>query len=174
MQFAFEERGVILLHRVLNRIMLGIKCLNQHRALQLAAPRAPGNLRQQLKGAFRSAKIWQAQRGIGADDTHQRNALKIVSLRQHLRTDKDIQRPARERTQCLLVLPLRPRRIPVQPGNSCAGKFFAKSLFQMLGALSKEIDIFRLALWTLLRYLLDRTAIVTLQPVAVFVMGHRL
>ena len=95
-----------------------------------------------------------------------------MPLCQHLRADKDIQRPASERTQCFLILPLRPRRIPVQPRDSRAGKFFGKSLFQMLGAFAKKINIFRLAFWTLLRYLLDRTAIVAFQPVALFVMGH--
>jgi hypothetical protein len=72
-----------------------------------------------------------------------------------LRANENVQRPAGERTQCFLILPLRPRRIPVEPRDSRAGKFFTQSLFQMLGAFAKKIDIFRLAFWTLLRYLLD-------------------
>ena len=43
----------------------------------------------------------------------------------------------------------------------------------MLGAFTKEIDIFRLALRALLRNLLNRAAVMALEAIAAFVMRHR-
>ena len=57
MQFAFEECKVVLLHGILNRVMVWIKCLDEHTPREIAAPRAPRYLGQQLKCAFRGAKV---------------------------------------------------------------------------------------------------------------------
>src|SRR5215469_9239537 len=43
----------------------------------------------------------------------------------------------------------------------------------MLRALAKKVDVLRIALWASLRHSLDRPAIMTLQPVAALVIGHR-
>jgi hypothetical protein len=62
MQFALEEREVVLLDGILNRVVLWIVSLDQNSAGKLAAPRAPRDLRQQLKRPLSRAKIRQAQR----------------------------------------------------------------------------------------------------------------
>jgi len=110
---------------------------------------------EQLKRALRGAKIRQAQRGIRADHTDQRDALKIVALREHLRAYQNVERAAGERAERFLVLPLGSGGIAIEPRYARAGKFFAQALLQMLGAFAEEINIFRLALRALLWNLLD-------------------
>src|SRR3984893_6887375 len=141
-RFALVKCRIVLLYRVLNRVVLRIKSLNQDASRQIATACATGNLREQLEGALGGAKIRQAQRGIRADHTDQRDALEIMALREHLRASQNVERAPGERAERFLVLPLGSGGIAIEPRYSRAGKFFAQALLQMLGAFAEEIHVF--------------------------------
>src|SRR6266478_5517430 len=173
LRFALVKRTIILAHRILNRVVLRIECLNQNATGQFPTSSAARNLREQLKSSLRGAKIRQTQRRVRADHANQRDTLKIVAFRQHLRANQDVQRAAGKCAQRLLILPLGSRGIAVQPRDPRAGKFLAQPLLQMLRTFAEEINILRLALRTLLRHRLDRTAVVAFEAIAVLVICHR-
>src|SRR5579864_4855756 len=64
MDFALEERAVILFDRVLDGVVLGIIRLDQDFTWEAAASGATGDLGEQLKRSFRRAKIRTAERKI--------------------------------------------------------------------------------------------------------------
>src|SRR5262249_2817989 len=131
-QFALEEGNVVLLDGILNRVMFGIKGLNEHAAGKVAASGAACDLGQQLKRPLRGAKIRQAQGGVSADPTDERDALKIVALGQHLRAHENIERAAGEGAERFLILALGSRRVAVQSRDAGTRKFLAQPFFKML------------------------------------------
>ena len=66
------------------------KGLHHHFALHLAAARATGHLRKQLKGAFARTEVRQMQTGIRIHDADQGHARKVQTLGDHLRANKDV------------------------------------------------------------------------------------
>ena len=62
--------------------------LNPDFAGTFGAARAAGHLNDQLCGVFRRAKIRTRKTGVGVDHADQRDARKVVALRQHLRADE--------------------------------------------------------------------------------------
>src|SRR5690348_11825003 len=150
-EFALEEREVILLDGVLNGVVVGIKSLDEHATGEVAAASAAGDLGEQLKGALGRAEVRQTERGIGADHADQSDTLKIVALGEHLCADENVERAAGESAKRFLILALGAGGVAVEAGDARTGKFFAQALLEMLGALTEEIDIFGLALGAELR-----------------------
>ena len=64
--------------------MLRVKRLDDGLAGGRAAPRASGDLGQQLERPLASPEIGQSEPDVGRNDPHQRHTGKIVSLRDHL------------------------------------------------------------------------------------------
>src|SRR6266478_2767945 len=114
LQLPFKEGQVLLSRGQLDRVVLRIIRLDKHFARQRASPSASGNLREQLKRAFSRAEIRQAELRIRGDDSHQRNALKIVSLGHHLRADENIDFPGSKISKHLLVRALGADRVAVE------------------------------------------------------------
>jgi len=85
--------------------------------------------------------------------------MKIVALRQHLRSHQNIQRAAGKRTQCLLELLLGSRCIAVQARDTRSGEFLAQAFFEVLRAFAEKMNILGPAFRTLERYGLNRAAI---------------
>src|SRR5205807_5991145 len=82
--------------------------------------------------------------------------MEVVALCQHLRADKNVQRSTGKGTKRFLKLAFGSRSVAVEARDARTGKVFAQPFFEMLGAFTKEIDVFRLALRALLRNLLNR------------------
>src|SRR5438876_6653218 len=120
--------------------MPGIKSLDENAAGEFPTARAAGHLSEQLKSALGSAKIRQAERGVGADHADQGHALKIVPFGEHLRADENIQRAADKRSERFLVLALGSRGVAVQPRDAGARKFLAQACLQVLPALASKRD----------------------------------
>src|ERR1700747_440843 len=148
MQFAFVEGDVVLLDGVLNRVMFGIKSLNKYAAGQFAPAGAASNLGHQLEGAFGGAEVRHSQRTVGADDSHERDAVKIVAFGEHLRADKNIQRAVRECAQRFLVLALVARGVACERGEAGVGKFLTQAIFELQRAFTKKINMLPLTLRT--------------------------
>src|SRR5690348_17939811 len=118
MQFALEERDVVLFDRILDGVMFRIKRLDKNAAGQLAAAGAAGHLRQQLERALGSAKVRQAQRRIGADHADKSDAMKIMALGEHLCADENIERAIGKCTQRFLILALGAGGVAVEASRS--------------------------------------------------------
>ena len=128
---SFSKNETIVLPRgELNRVVLRIICLHEHFAGKFAAPGAARHLRQQLKRALGGAKIRQAEREIGGDHADERDALKIVALRDHLRADQDVDLARRKRAQHLLVGALGAHGVAVQARDARFGKLLAQFFFE--------------------------------------------
>ena len=64
--------------------------LHENLALHVAAPGAPGDLREQLEGALARAEIRLVQREVGVNDADQRDVRKMQALGNHLRADENV------------------------------------------------------------------------------------
>src|SRR5450432_240401 len=88
--FLFVETVEVVAARVLDRRMERRERLHKNLALDVAATRAAGDLREQLEGALARAKIRLVQRGVRVNDADERDVRKMQPLRDHLRADEDV------------------------------------------------------------------------------------
>ncbi len=89
-QLLFRKAVVVMPRRKLHRVVIRKVRLQHHLAEHLTAPGSPGHLGQQLKRPLGGAKIRQPQRRIRAHHPHQRHAMHVVSLGDHLRPHQQV------------------------------------------------------------------------------------
>src|SRR5207237_10299748 len=70
--------------------------LNQSPPPTLAAPRPPGDLREQVKSLLRGAEIGVAEDGVGAEDGGEGDVREVMSFAEHLRSDQCLRFAAAE------------------------------------------------------------------------------
>ena len=90
LQLLLIEPGEIMLRRKLDRIVILKISLQNNFSRRIASPRAPRDLRQQLKGSFRGAKIRDVQIEIGCDRSDERHLGEVQALGNHLRADENV------------------------------------------------------------------------------------
>jgi len=100
----FVKTHEVMAAGVLDGRMKRRERLHENLALDITAPRAAGNLREQLKGAFARAKIRLVQRGVRVNDADERDVRKMQSLRDHLRADEDVNLARAEITENVAVV----------------------------------------------------------------------
>ena len=71
--------------------MLGIERLHDRFACALAATGTAGDLREQLEGPLGCAEVREAEADIRRDHANQRHGREVMSLRDHLRADEDVE-----------------------------------------------------------------------------------
>src|SRR5579859_1965527 len=98
--------------------------------------------------------------------------MKIVALGEHLGADQNVQRTISECAQRFLKLALGASGVAVEAGDARFGKFLAQAFFELFGTFAEKINILRITLRTFLWNGLHRTAVMTFEAVAVFVVGH--
>ena len=86
-KFRHCEAGIILPNCELDCRIIGLKCLQHDAARIVAATRAAGDLRDELKRPLGGAKVRQRQRRVAGDHAHQRDVRIIQTLGDHLRTE---------------------------------------------------------------------------------------
>src|SRR4029077_14078747 len=150
-EVALEKRRKVLFDSVLDRVVLGIKSLDQDAAGEIAAPGTAGDLREELEGAFGGAEVRHVEGAIGADDADQRNPVEVMTLGEHLRADQNVERARRECAKRFLILTLGARRVAIEPRDAGFGKLLAQALFELLGTFAEKIDVLRIALGTFFR-----------------------
>src|SRR5262249_61107943 len=79
---------------------------------------AAHHLRQQLKGPLRRAEVSEAQPDVRRHDAHERDARKIVALRDHLGADEDVYVACPETREDLRQRALAADRIAVEAGDA--------------------------------------------------------
>src|SRR5436190_8833105 len=102
-EFLLKIPGEIMVPRKLNRRTKWRVSLYKNLTGCFSTSGAPGNLCEKLERAFPCAKIRQVQREIGIDDSHQRHIRKMETLRDHLRSDEDIDIARAEISQSLSI-----------------------------------------------------------------------
>src|SRR5437588_6176714 len=98
------EPAIVLRRCMPQRVMMRMIGLNQNAAGQVAAAGASSDLSYQLKGALGCAKIRQGQACVNRNHTNQSDVRKIMSLRQHLGPDEQIDFTFAEVQQSLFEL----------------------------------------------------------------------
>ena len=77
--------------RILHGVVIGKISLQNDFARRLPAPGSARHLGKKLERALGGAEVGQPQRDVGADHAHQRHAVDVVSLGDHLRADQQIE-----------------------------------------------------------------------------------
>ena len=98
--------------------MIWIQGLDNRFARLLAAAGAAGDLRQQLKRPLRGTEVCRAETHVGRHHADERDARKIVSLRDHLRPDEHVDLAVAESRQQRGQRPSAANRIAVEPRDA--------------------------------------------------------
>ena len=98
----------------------------------VATPGAAGDLGEQLEGALGGAEVGQAEREIGADHAHQRDAVHVVALGDHLGADQQVDFAGLERAQHALEVGVAAHRVAVHASDARGGKRGVQEVFQLL------------------------------------------
>ena len=83
-----QEPTDVVPRREADRARVGLEGLDEHPAGRVSAA-PPRELGQELEGPFLGAEVREAEAGVRVDDRGERDALEVVSLRDHLRADED-------------------------------------------------------------------------------------
>ena len=93
--------------------VLGVERLNPDLPRAVAPTRAPGNLDDELSGAFRRAEIRRKETAIRIENRHQRDVRKVMALGEHLRSDEYGRIPFGDGGEVRLETPRAPDRVAV-------------------------------------------------------------
>src|SRR6185437_6921812 len=139
-QLLVIEAGKIVQGGVLHGVVVGEEGLQNYFSRDLATPCATRNLRQQLEGAFRGAKVGKAERHIRANNSNQRDAVDVVALGDHLRADQEIEFAVAERMQGALEVRMAVDSIAIEARNSRLRKISVEQFFELLRSGGEKID----------------------------------
>ena len=122
---------------VVERDRVRLERLDEDAPGRTSPPGASGDLDEKLDAALRRAEIRQVQRPVRVQDAHQGHARKVVSLRHHLRSDQDVELPAREAREQRGSLARSARRIPIEPSYPGPGHHGLQLLLNFFRAASQ-------------------------------------
>ena len=83
-----QEPTDVVPRREADRARVRLEGLDEHAPGRIP-PTPPRELGQELERPFLGAEVGEAETGVGVDDGRERDALEVVSLRDHLRADED-------------------------------------------------------------------------------------
>src|SRR5207245_8093149 len=86
--FVFVEASDVVAGGVLHCVMIGEIRLQDDLAWSLASTGPARDLRQKLEGTLSGAEIRETERDVCPDHSNQRDAMDVVSLGNHLRSDQ--------------------------------------------------------------------------------------
>ena len=163
-QLLFVKADEVVQRCTLYCIVIG-KVGLQHNSPRIVAP--PGSTRhlsQKLKCALRRPEIRKAERSIGSDHSHKRDARNVMPLRDHLRTDEQIQFAFVQRIECALEVVASANCIAVQARNARLRKHTVEQLFQLLRSGPKKVNVLAAAMHASFRHWSHMPAVMALHP----------
>ena len=113
-QLLGEEAGDVVARRVPDRSGVGLERLHDHLPGRVATA-APGQLGDELERALLGAEVRQREARVGVDDGGERDAGKVMTLRDHLRADQDGAIGGDEPVERLAQRPRLRGRVRVEP-----------------------------------------------------------
>src|SRR5687767_12389603 len=135
-----EEALVVLRAGVAQGVVARVVGLYEHATGETAAPRAPGDLRDELEGALGRAEVGHREPRVHRDDADQRHVREVVALGYHLRADEHVELARGEAEDGLLVGRAARGRVAVEPRDADGGEALLQNLLYLLGALADEED----------------------------------
>src|SRR5690242_9147439 len=155
------------------RIMIGLKCLNDYLSCESASAGSPGHLGKKLKGALRRPEIRQEHLDICRNHSDQRDARKVQPLPNHLRAEENIRFAFGERFQYSVVRALSGCGVEVHSQQPGGRKELADFFFDPLRPEPAEMHIGSFAVRTLFRGLLHKSAVVAPEMLLRKMVGER-
>src|SRR6185369_7825348 len=141
-QLLFVKTLIVLRTRMSQRIVIRMIRLDQNSSRPIATSRPSRHLRDQLKRSFRRSKIRQRETRINRYHANQSHIGKVVSLRQHLRTDKRIDAARTEVCKRLFKhLPAR-GRVTINSRDAESREEQSEHLFELLSAFANVVNVF--------------------------------
>src|SRR5438270_3064026 len=121
-----------MLRRILHGVMIGKECLQDDLTRSSPSSCTPSHLGQQLKRSLGCAKIRHTQRHVGAHDSHKGDSMHVVTLRDHLCADKQVEFARIEGTEHTLEIFAAPNCVTVEPPDSGLRKHSMQQLLKFL------------------------------------------
>src|SRR4051794_33396131 len=106
----------------------------------VAAPRAAGHLRHELKGSFRRPQVAKMKRRVGVDNADQRHVREIKPLGDHLRTQQYFHLAGAKAIERGLVAPGLLHRVAIHAYQRHIGKAAPDFRLEPLGAKALKAD----------------------------------
>jgi hypothetical protein len=124
LELLLDEAVIVELRRALHCRCFGAERLQHYGPSLPSAPRAPGDLSQDLKAALGRAEVRLKESGIRGDHADERQLGEIEALRDHLRPDQDVDVALAEGVQHQLIalavtIVSESMRATTAPGKSC-------------------------------------------------------
>ena len=89
-EFLISESWVVVLGREDNRSIAGVHRLDNNATWGFAPPGTPGDLRNELEGAFLGSEVGDGERGVGVEYAHEGDTGEIESLCDHLGAEYEL------------------------------------------------------------------------------------
>ena len=137
--------------RELDRRVMRRERLHEHLALDVAASRASGDLREELERPLARTKIGQVQAEVGVDDANERDVWKVQPFRDHLRADEDVDLAGAERAERLAIRFLARHRVGVHALHNGLWENFRDGFLDFFRSRAGVADAGVLALGTFFR-----------------------
>ena len=120
-----------------------------------------------------STQFRQGQSGIDGDHAHEGHVRKVVSFRQHLRADQQIDFAFAEIKQGLFKLVAARFRVTIDPAQAQIGKPSAQKFLDLFGSFADVVDVLAAAYRTLRGRSLMMIAVVTDQSLVAAMIRER-
>src|SRR5581483_4935428 len=164
---ALVERRIVLLARELDAVVIGIERLDDRFAQLLAATGASGDLPQELKRSLGRSEVGDAEPDVRRYDADERDTRKVVTLRNHLRADEDVDLTRAELRQQGVERALAADGVAVQARDAGAGMNALHFRLDAFGAETGLLEIRSGAERTFVRHARGVVAIVTARAAGV-------
>ena len=134
-QLGCRKAGVVVTPQGLEERVLGVAGLDEGSGMFAAMAASPtGHLHQGGEETLGGAEVGREQAGVGIHHYHQRQAVEIVSLGQHLRAHQQIGAPGMHVVQKGLGRALASCHVTVQTADMGTGEKRCQRVFQFLRA----------------------------------------
>ena len=153
--------------------MIRVVGLEQHPAGAVAAAGASRDLQQQLGHALGGAKVDAEQPAVGVEDRHQGDVREVVSFREHLGADDDVDVAGMHAIEQRFQRTAAARCIAVHPGDAQAVDPRLQGARDALGAEPETAHVLRAAPGAFGDRRAHRRAVVAAQP-PVLAMEHQM
>ncbi|NKG01704.1 hypothetical protein GO287_03648 [Ralstonia solanacearum] len=160
-----REAGVIVPHQRQQGGGIRVAGLDQHFARQPGAAGAPGHLHQRGEQVLAGTEVVAEQGRIGRHHAHQRHALEVMPLGDHLRADQDIDGPFVHGVEQRLGAALAAGGVGVDTRHARLRKQRAEGLLDALRAAPQRRDVDVAAVRAMVRDARFVAAVVAAQPV---------
>lgn len=137
----------VVLAGELNAGAVGSEGLDDDFALEFAAPGAPGDLGDELKGALAGAEVRDVEAEVCVKDSHQGDVGKMEAFGDHLGADEDVDFLGFEFAEDVLEGVFAAHGIGIDAGEFCFGEDFLEDFLDFLGAVALEGDAGVFAFW---------------------------